>query len=474
MRGYFAEDGHRSLIYVQDPDEISFEPQQSAKLRQLGLKRRPVKGDGNCYYYAVADQLGKPTPDNLDTCTQMRYEIGFYLRSNQNLWQTDIENLVNHPTSDEGPMSTRAYNMTIANKVEKNKKWADDDIVVAATAVAYQRDIVILYCGTSLGVRTQALGIRRNGSPVFGYRMYVPWVTLLPWCLQHNPLILLYDGGSDRRGTHFDSTEPLVSRTQMPSLARPNTPSLFANGCQTTGYRNSVTQNTNLGFHTSSTKVRPTSVGILPTPSTDSFVGASRMQMPSLARPNTPSQFAEGFQTTGHHNSVSQKSDLTWHTSSTKARPLSFGVTPTPTTNSFATLENLCEDGVSEKVHSNPPLGANPNSSSSKVAMSIHDLKTPPPKPMYTEGMELLGVVSSAGKTSHTYVPIIQTPPNAHSPGKREARGLVNRSRVFRAKITLENKRKNGRPKGAKDKNPRAARGSKRTKKKTALPKESA
>jgi hypothetical protein len=58
-------------------------------------------------------------------------------------------------------MSTRAYNMTIANRVEKDRGWADDDIVVAATVVLYQRDIVILYCGTSLAVRTQARGIRR-------------------------------------------------------------------------------------------------------------------------------------------------------------------------------------------------------------------------------------------------------------------------------------------------------------------------
>jgi hypothetical protein len=106
--------------------------------------------------------------------------------------------------------------------------------------------------------------------------------------------------------------------------------------------------------------------------------------------------------------------------------------------------------------------------------MSIHEVSTPPPKPKHTEGMERLGVVSSAGKTSHTYVPIIQTPPDTHSPDKREARSLVNRKRMSRAKTSLENKSKRGRPKGAKDKNPRTARGSKRTKKKIALPKESA
>ena len=181
-------------------------------------------------------------------------------------------------------------------------------------------------------------------------------------------MILLYNGGSDRRGTRFDSTEPLMSRTQMPSLAWPNTPLLFAKGFPTTGYCNGVTQNTNLGCHSSSSKVRRTSFGIVPTPSTDSFIGA--LQMPRPARPNTPSHFAEGFQTTGPHNSVTQKSDLTWHTSSTKARPLSFGVAPTPTTNSFSTLEKLREDGASERVASTPLPVAHPISSNSKVAMS--------------------------------------------------------------------------------------------------------
>jgi hypothetical protein len=158
----------------------------------------------------------------------MRDEIGFYLRSNPTLWQGDIEKLVDHRTFAKGPMSTRAYHMTIANRVEKDRGWADHSIVVAATAMLYQRDIEILYFGTSLAVRTQARGIRRNGSPEFGFRMYGPWITLLPWCLEHNPMLLLYKGGSDRRGTHFDITEPLMSRTQMPSLAWPNTPSLFA------------------------------------------------------------------------------------------------------------------------------------------------------------------------------------------------------------------------------------------------------
>jgi hypothetical protein len=64
MPGYFEEDGHRAMLYVEDPEEISFEPQQTAKLLQLGLKRRRVQSDGNCYYYAAAHQLGKPAPDN--------------------------------------------------------------------------------------------------------------------------------------------------------------------------------------------------------------------------------------------------------------------------------------------------------------------------------------------------------------------------------------------------------------------------
>ena len=43
MPGYFEEDGHRTMLYVEDPDEISFEPEQSTKLRELGLKRRRVR-----------------------------------------------------------------------------------------------------------------------------------------------------------------------------------------------------------------------------------------------------------------------------------------------------------------------------------------------------------------------------------------------------------------------------------------------
>jgi hypothetical protein len=207
MPGHFVEDGHRAMIYVPDPDEISSEPQQLAKLRQLGLKRRRVVGDGNCYYYALAHQLGKSAPDNLNTCTQTRGEIGNYFRNNPYLWQADIEDLVDHPTSVRGPMSMRTYNSTIAKRVEADEIWADDFVIVGASAVLYQRDIVVLYCGTSLAVRTQACGYRQNGSPVFGYRMYVPWSLLLPWCLEHNPIVLLYNGGGLRRGDHFDSTE---------------------------------------------------------------------------------------------------------------------------------------------------------------------------------------------------------------------------------------------------------------------------
>ena len=64
-----------------------------------------------------------------------------------------------------------------------------------------------------------------------------------------------------------------------------------------------------------------------------------------------------------------------------QSEALSFGVAPTPTTNSFATLENLREDGASERVASTPLPVAHPTSSSSKVAMSIHELSTPRPKP---------------------------------------------------------------------------------------------
>ena len=34
MPGYFEEDGHRAMLYAEDPVEISFEPQQPAKKTQ--------------------------------------------------------------------------------------------------------------------------------------------------------------------------------------------------------------------------------------------------------------------------------------------------------------------------------------------------------------------------------------------------------------------------------------------------------
>jgi hypothetical protein len=35
MPGYFEEDGHRTMLYAEDPVEISFEPQQSGKKHKL-------------------------------------------------------------------------------------------------------------------------------------------------------------------------------------------------------------------------------------------------------------------------------------------------------------------------------------------------------------------------------------------------------------------------------------------------------
>ena len=34
MPGYFEEDGHRAMLYAEDPDEISFEPQEIWKKTQ--------------------------------------------------------------------------------------------------------------------------------------------------------------------------------------------------------------------------------------------------------------------------------------------------------------------------------------------------------------------------------------------------------------------------------------------------------
>jgi hypothetical protein len=40
MPGYFEEDGHRAMLYAEDPDEISFEPQEIWK--KYKLKRSKV------------------------------------------------------------------------------------------------------------------------------------------------------------------------------------------------------------------------------------------------------------------------------------------------------------------------------------------------------------------------------------------------------------------------------------------------
>ena len=121
------------------------------------------------------------------------------------------------------------------------------------------------------------------------------------------------------------------------------------------------------------------------------------------------------------------------------ARALPYGVAPTPTSNSFAML---AKDEISP-------------------TMSVDGLCTPPSKPRLVEGLERSTLLSSVGKTTHTHVPLIQTPPDACTPGKGEARRHVNSMRITRAKAKLAKPGKRGRPKGAKDRKPRKPRGSK-------------
>ena len=137
-----------------------------------------MAGDDNCYYSGVAHQIGKPAPDSHASQLQMSREIGVYLRNNPSQWGPDVESLVNHRSFVDGPLSMRAYIKAIASRVERDRAWADDDFVVSATAVLYQRVIVILYIGRSIAIHTQASWLRRRGnvtSPVLGYREMVPW-----------------------------------------------------------------------------------------------------------------------------------------------------------------------------------------------------------------------------------------------------------------------------------------------------------
>ena len=102
-------------------------------------------GDHTCYYYAQTQQPSEPAPNNHEpTSIQMRREINSDLRNNPNLWQTDIEKLVDHRTDSRDWMPKRAYNMTIADRVPKSWVRVDDDIIGTATVVLHHRDIDIL------------------------------------------------------------------------------------------------------------------------------------------------------------------------------------------------------------------------------------------------------------------------------------------------------------------------------------------
>ena len=75
-----------------------------------------MAGDDNCYYSAVAHQIGKPDPYSHASQLQMRREIGVYLRNNPIQGGFDAESLVNHRNVD-GPMPMRTYNKAIASHV---------------------------------------------------------------------------------------------------------------------------------------------------------------------------------------------------------------------------------------------------------------------------------------------------------------------------------------------------------------------
>ena len=104
-----------------------------------------VQGDHTCYYYAQTQQPSEPAPNNHEpTSIQMRREIDSHLRNNPNLWQTDIEKLVDHHTNAHDRMPERTYNMTIADRVKKSGVRVDENIIATATVVLHQRDIDIL------------------------------------------------------------------------------------------------------------------------------------------------------------------------------------------------------------------------------------------------------------------------------------------------------------------------------------------
>lgn len=57
----------RESLYIPTPEQAAVEPPQHVKLMQLGRTRRQVVGDGNCFYYAMCHQLGRPNPDSSAT-----------------------------------------------------------------------------------------------------------------------------------------------------------------------------------------------------------------------------------------------------------------------------------------------------------------------------------------------------------------------------------------------------------------------
>ena len=90
------------------------------------------------------NQVSQPKTTTRQRSIQKRHEISAHLRNNPNIWQRDIELLVDHRTIAHRRMPKRTYNMTIAKRVKKSGVRANDNIIATATAVLHQRDIAIL------------------------------------------------------------------------------------------------------------------------------------------------------------------------------------------------------------------------------------------------------------------------------------------------------------------------------------------
>ena len=83
------------------------------------------------------NQVSQPKTTTRQRRIQIRHEISAHLRNKPNIWQRDIELLVEHRTIAHVRMPMRIYNMTIAKRVKKRGVRADDNVIATATAVLH-------------------------------------------------------------------------------------------------------------------------------------------------------------------------------------------------------------------------------------------------------------------------------------------------------------------------------------------------